>query len=202
MTKPTTTKVYEEVLRQIRHYMETHRLRPGDKLPSERELSDLLNVGRSSIREAFRAMELLGLLETRRGEGTFLRSYRPYHMVDLLSTFILNETRTKEEIYAAKVMLETEAVTKVASFITSSQLDGLESIVESSKTSDVHYTFFQFLFDLLNNDLLRRMWELVDGFANAANNVLADKKFYHNIIAGMADKDYSYLARLCERNVD
>ena len=44
-------------------------------LPSERELSSRLNVGRSSVREALRALELVGLIETRRGEGTFIRNF-------------------------------------------------------------------------------------------------------------------------------
>lgn len=94
MTKPNG-KVYEGVLYQLKAYIEENQLSPGDKLPSERELSEQLGVGRSSIREAFRAMELLGLIETRRGEGTYMRSYRPYHMVELLSNFLLTEKRTK-----------------------------------------------------------------------------------------------------------
>jgi len=56
-TKP---KVYQGVLQQIRLYIEKNRLGPGDKLPSERELSEKLQAGRSSVREALRALELLG----------------------------------------------------------------------------------------------------------------------------------------------
>ncbi|MBR8646160.1 FadR family transcriptional regulator [[Brevibacterium] frigoritolerans] len=55
--------------------IEADSLLPGDKIPSERELSDRFNVGRSSVREALRALELLGLIETRRGEGTFIRGF-------------------------------------------------------------------------------------------------------------------------------
>ena len=52
--------------------MEEDGLVAGDRLPSERELSSRLNVGRSSVREALRALELVGLIETRGGEGTFI----------------------------------------------------------------------------------------------------------------------------------
>ncbi|MDQ7864958.1 GntR family transcriptional regulator [Peribacillus frigoritolerans] len=67
--------------------IEADSLLPGDKIPSERELSDRFNVGRSSVREALRALELLGLIETRRGEGTFIRDFQEHKLVELLGTF-------------------------------------------------------------------------------------------------------------------
>ena len=64
-----STKLYQEIVEKLRQMIESDGLVSGDKIPSERELSERLNVGRSSIREALRALELLGLIETRRGEG-------------------------------------------------------------------------------------------------------------------------------------
>lgn len=61
----TTSKVYIETFWQIHRMIEEAGLQPGDRLPSERELADRLQVGRSSVREALRALELLGLIETR-----------------------------------------------------------------------------------------------------------------------------------------
>ncbi|MER1935547.1 MAG: GntR family transcriptional regulator, partial [Priestia megaterium] len=71
--KNERSKVYVEILKQIRQLMEDDRLTTGDKIPSERELSERLGAGRSSVREALRALELIGLIETRRGEGTFIK---------------------------------------------------------------------------------------------------------------------------------
>ncbi|MEC3541343.1 GntR family transcriptional regulator, partial [Bacillus thuringiensis] len=71
----SNTKVYLEIVKKIRSIMEEDGLVAGDRLPSERELSSRLNVGRSSVREALRALELVGLIETRRGEGTFIRNF-------------------------------------------------------------------------------------------------------------------------------
>ncbi|MDY0405348.1 GntR family transcriptional regulator [Virgibacillus sp. 179-BFC.A HS] len=93
---PPKQKVYQAVLKEIRTYIEEHHLQPGDKLPSERELAEKLDAGRSSIREALRAMELLGLIETRRGEGTFLTTYQPYQSVELLSSFILKNEASRK----------------------------------------------------------------------------------------------------------
>ena len=67
----------------------------GGKLPSERELAERLQVGRSTVREALRSLELLGIIETRRGEGTFLSDFRKHQLVELLSTFILQDAKSK-----------------------------------------------------------------------------------------------------------
>jgi len=64
------TKVYEEVARQIERLIADGRFKPGDKLPAERELAETLEVSRSSVRDAIRTLELLGLVEPGQGEGT------------------------------------------------------------------------------------------------------------------------------------
>src|ERR1700682_2460776 len=65
-------QVYEEVAQQIERLI-LKKLRPGDKLPSERELAEMLKVSRSSIRDAIRGLELMGLVEPRQGAGTIVR---------------------------------------------------------------------------------------------------------------------------------
>src|SRR5271166_4682135 len=64
-------KVYEAVAEQIERLI-LEKLKPGDKLPSERELAEMLQVSRSSIRDAIRSLELLGLVEPRQGAGTIV----------------------------------------------------------------------------------------------------------------------------------
>ncbi len=65
-------KVYEEVAKQIERLI-LKKLKPGDKLPSERELAEMLQVSRSSIRDAIRSLELVGLVDPRQGAGTIVR---------------------------------------------------------------------------------------------------------------------------------
>ena len=78
-------------------------LLPGDKIPSERELSERLDVGRSSVREALRALELLGLIETRRGEGTFIKDFQEHRLVELLGTFFLQNEKVNEDLAETKI---------------------------------------------------------------------------------------------------
>ena len=65
-------KVYEEVAKQIERLI-LKKLKPGDKLPPERELAEMLGVSRSSVRDAIRSLELMGLVEPRQGAGTIVR---------------------------------------------------------------------------------------------------------------------------------
>src|SRR5690242_21915288 len=62
------TKVYAEVAAQIQRLIAEGRLKPGDKLPPERELAEIFGVSRSSVRDAIRVLEVQGLVEPRHGE--------------------------------------------------------------------------------------------------------------------------------------
>lgn len=85
----------------------SNRLQPGDKLPSERYLSEQLNVSRSSVREALRAMELLGIISTRRGEGTFLSNIDEHHLFQLIGDHLIYSEKQTDEIREFKAVVET-----------------------------------------------------------------------------------------------
>lgn len=181
MTRSQTGKVYEGVLSQLQSYIERNHLKPGDKLPSERELSEQLQVGRSSIREAFRAMELLGLIETRRGEGTFMRAYRPYHMVELLSNFLLNESRTREELVTAKQMLEKEVLTLLVGKLSRDQLNEVDRICCEHEGKERHQLLFHYLFELCDQHLLLSMWQFISGFTNTVHTIEYESSWYRSV---------------------
>ena len=66
-------KVYEEVIEQIKDMIYNGILKKGDKLPSERDMVEELQVSRTSVREALRSLEVIGLIESRQGEGNFIK---------------------------------------------------------------------------------------------------------------------------------
>jgi GntR family transcriptional repressor for pyruvate dehydrogenase complex len=68
-----TKKIYEEIVDQLRDLIARGELKPGQKLPSEREMSESMGVSRASVREALTAMEAIGILDIRPGEGTFVK---------------------------------------------------------------------------------------------------------------------------------
>ncbi|KGR91445.1 GntR family transcriptional regulator [Ureibacillus massiliensis 4400831 = CIP 108448 = CCUG 49529] len=114
-TKQENKKVFLEIVKQLKELIEVEGIGPGDKLPSERVLSERLNVGRSSVREALRSLELLGLIETRHGGGTFLSSGQHIQLVEILASFILKNTRSLEEVHATRRMHEKEAIRVICS---------------------------------------------------------------------------------------
>ncbi|ELK47289.1 GntR family transcriptional regulator [Halobacillus sp. ACCC02827] len=196
MTRVQHGKVYEGVLHQLRTYIEEHKLGPGDKLPSERELSEQLHVGRSSIREAFRAMELLGLIETRRGEGTFMRAYRPYHMVELLSNFLLNETRTKDELVTAKQMLEKEVLCLVKDRLTHIHYAEMEEILNIQSLETRHQALFLYLFERCEHPLLLSMWQFISGFTRTVHDLHFKEDWYLALLKALRSKDTLEILKL------
>jgi DNA-binding transcriptional regulator YhcF (GntR family) len=71
-------KMYQQVITQLIEYIKSEHLSEGSKIPTERNLSELLGVSRSSIREGIRSLELLGYLDSRQGEGTFVSNPPPF----------------------------------------------------------------------------------------------------------------------------
>lgn len=71
---PDRRRLYEQLAARLLDYIEVSRLRIGDRLPSERDLAEALQVSRTSVRQATIALEVRGTLEVRHGDGIYLRS--------------------------------------------------------------------------------------------------------------------------------
>ncbi|MFW6022970.1 MAG: GntR family transcriptional regulator [Halanaerobiaceae bacterium] len=65
--------IYEQIIDQVKKMMVRGELNPGDKLPSQRDMARLIEVNPNTIQRAYREMELLDLVETKRGRGTFVK---------------------------------------------------------------------------------------------------------------------------------
>lgn len=87
------TRVFEQAVEQIRLLIRRGDIPPGDKLPTEQELSAALNMSRSSIREALRVLEAEGLIETRQGSGIFI----PLNIPKTSVKDVMNWLRQREE---------------------------------------------------------------------------------------------------------
>ncbi|UPG65851.1 FadR/GntR family transcriptional regulator [Metabacillus endolithicus] len=158
------SKVYIEILRHIRAIIAEKQLSYGDKIPSERELAENLKVGRSSVREALRALELLGMIETRRGEGTFIKDFREHNLIELLGTFILDDTKAIKDVIKMNELLEKNALQLILQSDINVQLEEL-----SSKVQDTEITRFELMTELVklaNNFLLYRIWNVLNEYVS------------------------------------
>ncbi|HYK73896.1 MAG TPA: GntR family transcriptional regulator [Pseudoneobacillus sp.] len=165
------------------------KLKPGDKLPSERELSERLNVGRSSVREALRALELLGLIETRRGEGTFIRDFRGNHLVQLLSTFILEDEKAKNDVMETKYYIEMDCLRLAIDNYSDSSIIPLKELVQGNTVDDEQ--FFHTIAQLADNHLLLRIWLILNDYFNALEIKPSEtnRTLYLDIMASFENKD-------------
>ncbi|RAS97008.1 GntR family transcriptional regulator [Bacillus cereus] len=167
----SNTKVYLEIVKKIRSIMEEDGLVAGDRLPSERELSSRLNVGRSSVREALRALELVGLIETRRGEGTFIRNFYDNGLVQLIAPFLLQDEKTIRDLLQTKRLLEKDMIRIVCNLpkeTFSRVLSKLHQVLEGNENSVpmLHQTFFKTLIEQVDNYLLYRIWMIVNDYVS------------------------------------
>src|SRR5689334_25415513 len=83
------SRIYQHIVDQIHALVREGRWAPGDQIPPERELAERFRVSRTSVREALRALEMQGVIESRQGGGTFVRSADPEQLVAPLAAAIL-----------------------------------------------------------------------------------------------------------------
>jgi GntR family transcriptional repressor for pyruvate dehydrogenase complex len=126
-------KVYEEVARQLER-MILKKLRPGDKLPSERELAESLGVSRSSIRDAIRSLELIGLVEPRQGSGTVVREISADTLMNPLTNVLRHKMELVSELLDFRKMLEPPLAARAATHASDEELAEMEEILRRQDT--------------------------------------------------------------------
>ena len=121
------SKVYQEVAKQLERRI-TEEMKPGDLLPPERQLVEMLGVSRSSVRDAIRSLELKGLLEPRQGVGTVV--CRPgASPANPLATALLEKRKTVAELLDVRQMLEPPLARRAALHITRDEIAEIEEIL-------------------------------------------------------------------------
>lgn len=108
---PDRRRLYEQLVQQLRLYIEVNGLQPGARLPSERELAAELRVSRASVRQATIALEVGGLLEVRHGDGIYVRAVNsgPERIGELL-----RRRDRLPDVHEAREALETMLARKAA----------------------------------------------------------------------------------------
>jgi GntR family transcriptional repressor for pyruvate dehydrogenase complex len=179
------TKVYEQVIDQIKEMIDEGTLKKGDKLPSERDLAQQLNVGRTSIREAIRALEVIGLIDCKQGEGNYIKSGFKDNLVEPLSIMFMLEGSSPDEIWELRKIIEVEAAGLAAKRINDEQLVELKEIAlslnnyeDENITAEIdkqfHYKIAEFSGNVLIYNILRTVSILVDHFIKDARKLILE----------------------------
>lgn len=117
----------ERIVTQVERLISDERLKPGDRLPSERDMAALLRVSRPSLREAVRILEARGRLVVRHGQGVFVQPARSER--ELREALTSTEV-TLTELYAMREVLEVPAAAWAAERITDEQVQGLRATLD------------------------------------------------------------------------
>ncbi len=126
-------KIYEEVAEALHEMIRTGVLKPGDKLDSVQQLAENFNVGRSAVREALSALQAMGLIEMRQGEGTYVRQFEPSHLKFPLSISMLMNIDDVMNLLEVRKIIETGSAAAAAGRRTGENLAMMKKALDDMK---------------------------------------------------------------------
>jgi GntR family transcriptional repressor for pyruvate dehydrogenase complex len=107
-------RLSDEVADRLRETILSQQLKPGDRLPSERELGEQFGVSRTVVREAVRTLVAKGLIDARSGSGLLVAAPAAASVSETVSLFILGSTLDYERVHEVRLMLELEMAARAA----------------------------------------------------------------------------------------
>jgi GntR family transcriptional regulator, transcriptional repressor for pyruvate dehydrogenase complex len=126
----TREAVPQQIVSRLLDLIQQRHLGPGDRLPAERELSATMGVSRSSLREALRALTVLGVTEMRHGTGTYVSSLSPDLLVRPLSFVLSLSDGGFEQLFEARKVVEPAMAALAAQRIDGAALDHIEALAD------------------------------------------------------------------------
>jgi len=183
-----------------------NKLEDGDKLPSESELLRLLNIGRSSLREALRAVETMGLIEVHAGSGSFVTKARGSLYRKSIEFGLFAHYHSLKDVIEARCILEVAIIDLVVTNITRQQLEEMELAVKSMEQVlppnlelmlEADIRFHELLNAATGNTVLHELVGLVynivrnvrNEYFKSTSDYRASAKYHRNILKALKNKD-------------
>jgi DNA-binding FadR family transcriptional regulator len=199
------------VQESLKNYIEANALKAGDPLPPETFLAQQLGVGRNSMREAIKSLESLGIVETRRGIGVFVKEFSFKPLLDNLAYGLQDSLRDVEELREIRRVLETGLIDKTIEMVSPDDLAELRRVTAQMKKraernesfAREDQEFHQLLFRCQNNHMLSALIDIfwvafnkASNFNNLDNpNPLDTWRDHHEIVEAVANKNVEQARR-------
>ena len=135
-TKIPAQKTYQQIIEQLISLIVNGELKSGDQLPAERTLADMLSTSRASIREAFRTLETIGILEVRHGGGTYVRDFRIAPFLNTIAPLFLQNVSVMGDMMDFRILLEEQAVRAAAAHDDQEIINGMADALEEMRGND------------------------------------------------------------------
>lgn len=157
------TKVTGEVVRRIQQLIWSGKYAPGDRLPPIRELADQLHVGLTTVREALRQLETLGLVRIQHGAGVYVAESTDQPLfIRMLPTGKTISDKTRFDLLSVRKMLETGGVELAAKRATPEQIESLGEILKDMEAylddverfSETDTEFHMYVAEMSGNEIL------------------------------------------------
>lgn len=186
------TRVYEEIVVKIKDMLENGRLKSGDQLPGERELSEVFQVSRSSVREALRTLETQGFLESRQGDGTYIASKPVESLVSPLASVIFSEKDSQMELFEMRRLIEPQLAYLAAERATEEEIAMMEqalvlqeeAVAKGETGTDVDKSFHYIMAKATKNKVLLRL-------TDSMRDLLAESRDKYLQVEGRPGKSIS-----------
>jgi GntR family transcriptional repressor for pyruvate dehydrogenase complex len=212
-------RTFEEVSSQIKRLILEGALKPGDKLPSETKLAEQFDVGRTTIREALRILELSGFLTVQKGfgGGSVIKDTILKKMTSLLLDAFQMEKITVNEFTAARLVIEKAILTEAIEHADKQDIENLRRNIEKTKeviaakemATDIGFQFHS----LLAKSSKNTVFVILEGAINAIHRNLAIRSLpnfreakrwvctHEEMIDAIVKKDLNKAIRLLEKDV-
>lgn len=170
-------KISQIVIEQIQDMIMRGELKNGDKLPPERELTQTLNIGRPALREALKALEIIGLIESRHGQGNFIVNNTENSFFKPLSLSFKLSNGNIEEILELRHLIENYTVKQASIHSNTDDVERLYKLYQcliEAETTDIkshydkefHFEIAKISKNTLIINLLESTSYLFDNFIN------------------------------------
>ncbi|MCI1960129.1 MAG: FadR family transcriptional regulator [Clostridia bacterium] len=166
-----TKKIYKNIVEQIVYLIREGSLKSGDKLPPERTLAEMLDVSRASLREALSVMEIMGIVDIRPGEGSFVSDLNVLPFISLVLPLLLKEGGIEDDFLEFRMLLEScniKLVVKHADENAELLNELHKTVLEMGETVDdpdigvkLDVKFHSLLFEMSGNVVLKKVYEYI-----------------------------------------
>lgn len=202
-------RTFEVIVGALKDRIYSGEFRPGDRLPAERELAEVLGVGRQAVREAYRALELIGIVRIRKGQqgGAFITERDRQTVTETLSDLIRLRQVDMSHLTEARAMLERDVAELAIRRIGAEEIAQLEACVAAAiqksnrgvTATEENLRFHRLLGEFSGNPVLAMM---LASTLDLLETVIVSVAPSSEVSGDNAEEHYSIIAALRERDVE
>jgi DNA-binding FadR family transcriptional regulator len=199
--------LYKAIRDYIKQYILEHDLKPGDPLPPEGQLVEDLGVGRSSVREAVKSLQSVGIVDVRQGDGLYVRELNFDPMLEAFIFGMQFDPNTLAELLQIRIWLEVSVIGDAVEHLTDTDIAKLEDILKEWKGrvqtgdeySDLDESFHQVIYGVLHNQTLMNLFSAFwTAFTNLDTEITRDAEpasvlqFHRSIVDAIRSRDSEF----------